>query len=197
MTQPKLRISARLKTAIEGMVELGLTRDKAAERAEITDHALYCALRKPHVAAYRTALMGVLRTSAASRTIAHAERLMDGAQSEHVRLEAAKWLAEIGGIRPEADHGGYPLRGSLVLPGLTIILGGGKEPAVIEGTARVVQGDSATPKLPTPVPHPALSDLDDGAPRAFATHSNGRSAPVPHPTEAVALRRRTDKEDQS
>ena len=167
MAERKLRVSRKVKTAITLMVEQGLNRLEAAQIVGLKDNSLYVALRRPDVCAFRTQLMGVFRTSAASRTISAAERLMDEAQSEHVRLEAAKWLAEIGGIRREADHGANPLHGSLVLPGLTIILGSAKEPAVIEGTARVVQGDSATPNMPTPIPHPALADLDDAALRAF------------------------------
>src|SRR4051794_27627072 len=102
MTERKLRIGSKLQAAITAMVEGALTRADAAKHAGITDHALYCALRKPHVAAFRTELMRVFRESEASRTIKRVADLADTANSEHVRLDASKWLGEIEGIQPIA-----------------------------------------------------------------------------------------------
>ena len=117
----KPRISDRLKVAIGSMVERGLSRCEAAKLAGLSDHSLYCALRKPHVLAYRCERMEVLRTSEAARTIHRVAALAGGASSEHVRLKANQYLLEIAGIGSNSHSQPLTHHVSRALPGLTII----------------------------------------------------------------------------
>src|SRR5689334_20496779 len=102
MPEHKTRISSRVRVALEKMVMNGLSRDESAKLAGLTDHAVYCALRKPHVLVVLRELQEAKRTSAAARTIARAEDLADTAESEHVRLQANEWLGGLDGIAPIA-----------------------------------------------------------------------------------------------
>ena len=112
-----VKISKAVKNAIDLMVLSGLHRDKAAEQAQISVHALYQALRLPHVLAYMNAQQGVLRHSVIARTIAKAENLMDHAESEHVQLGAIQYLNPPI-TRTENTHVHQHL-----IPGLTIVHG--------------------------------------------------------------------------
>lgn len=157
----KRRISAKIREAVRLTVEAGLTRPQAAERCGITDNHLYKQLRRSDVLALRSELLGVLRESARARTIAKAEQLMDGAESEHVRLDAIRYL------NPNAERSEnlHLHQHSTQLPGLTIIYNP-PSPEVLEAenVERARKGlkplDVKTwnPALDVQVPHPALSD---------------------------------------
>lgn len=62
-----LRVTGKLKTAIEAMVWDGACREDAAKVAGMTDHSLRAALRKPHVKRHYLMELDVLRTSARAR----------------------------------------------------------------------------------------------------------------------------------
>jgi hypothetical protein len=158
MADPKTRLSSRLREAIRLMVEDGLTRAKAAETAGMTDHALYCALRKPHVRALRRELVGNLRESAASRTIARAESLADGAESEHVRNDANKWLASLDPDTSPIARSESTINHKGLGPGLVIVLAQPETAALpmIGGKAQEVPFVSREKHLSAPVPHPAM-----------------------------------------
>lgn len=94
------RIRGRLREAIELMVYEGLVRKAAAERAGMTDHSLRCALNRDHVRAFRTSLFRAMVNAEAERSVAVMVQLRDTSSSEHVRLEAAKQLAALGGVKP-------------------------------------------------------------------------------------------------
>jgi hypothetical protein len=64
-----LTVNGKNRVAIEAMVWDGLTRAEAAEKAGLKDHALYCALAKPHVKAFYLRQLEVLRTSERARNI--------------------------------------------------------------------------------------------------------------------------------
>jgi hypothetical protein len=147
---PKQRVSARVRVAIEKMVDHALTRTEAAQLAGLTDHALYCALRKPHVQAYRYERMEVLRSSEASRTISRAVKLADTAESEHVRNDANKWLAGIDGIAPVQRSENVHLHHSAA-PGLTIIYA----PVAHAAAPLTLDQQPARSALPVRVPHPS------------------------------------------
>ena len=66
---PPLRITRRVKDAIDAMVELGLPYDKAAAEADLTPRAMRLALAKPHVIAYYKAQCQVLRASTTARNL--------------------------------------------------------------------------------------------------------------------------------
>lgn len=87
-----LRVTGKVKAAIEAMVSQGLTRPEAAEAAGMTDHGLYVALTKPHVLAFFNEQMEVLRTAARPRALRKIIDLADDAESERVQLDAAKYI---------------------------------------------------------------------------------------------------------
>lgn len=116
---PKTRVSRKVAIAVEKMVDHALTRPEAAKLAGLTDHALYCALRKPHVQAYRHERMEVLRSSEASRTIKRVADLADTSKSDAVKLDANVWLAGIDGIAP-VTKGEVHHTHSHLLPGLVV-----------------------------------------------------------------------------
>lgn len=69
VSRADVRISGRVRKAIEAMVWSGRTRAEAAADAGIADDTLYRAFRKPEVKAAYLAECDVLRTSARSRAI--------------------------------------------------------------------------------------------------------------------------------
>ncbi|MEO6022488.1 MAG: hypothetical protein ABIP64_05115 [Burkholderiales bacterium] len=148
--EPKVRVSAKVRIAIEKMVDNGLNRAEAAKVSGLTDHALYCALRKPHVLAYRSDRLEVLRSSEASRTIARAADLADNAQSEHVRLQANEWLGGLDGVSPvqksETIH-----HHRNVTPGLVIVMGGWQAP---DSQDQVIDQKPLINRIGTPARHP-------------------------------------------
>jgi hypothetical protein len=151
----KVRISSRVKVAIDAMVMGGLSRPDAAKHAGIEDNTLYIALRKPEVLQYRSAQMEVMRTSESSRTFARIAKLADNADSEHVRLDASKHLGALDGISPVTksestiNHKGLG-------PGLTIIMSQPEPVLVIDSQAHEVEYVSREKHLSAPVPHPSV-----------------------------------------
>ncbi|NTG94244.1 hypothetical protein [Rhizobium rhizogenes] len=88
----KLSVKPRLRKAIEAMVFDGLTRPEAAVIAGMTDHGVRTALTKPHVLAYLNECQEMLRTSARPRALNRVISLVDKADSDRVRLDAAKYI---------------------------------------------------------------------------------------------------------
>ena len=106
----KRTIRKPLRMALEKMVNEGLKRAEAAKAVGMTDHSLREALRRPHVQAYRRALMDELRTSEGHRSYLKLTELREKAASEHVQMESAKFVAGVSGISPvqkqEVTHSG-------------------------------------------------------------------------------------------
>ena len=143
------RISTAVKAAIDDMVFTGAKRGDASTKAGITNHTLYVALKQPHVLAYMNSQMGVLRSSAIARTIAKAEDLMDGAESEHVRLGAIQYLNPPI-ARTENTHVHQHL-----IPGLTIVHGAyaqREDAQILDVTPRQ---QPEVRRIGTPIGHPA------------------------------------------
>lgn len=186
MAEPKTRIGSRLRVAITGMVEEALTRQDAAKKAGITDHALYCALRKPHVQAYRRELMEVLRSSESSKTFARVAKLADGAQSEHVRLQAAIHLGEVDGISPvQKGQFEHAHTHAHIIPGLTVVFGSDE----VDGDVLDLEAsDQPTPRLNS-------TPTDPNAPTMIGRGGGYRiGTPTPHPNpERAARRERLDR----
>jgi hypothetical protein len=170
LTERKTRLSGRVKAAIELMVWKGQKRDQAADSAGLHRDSLRKALKRPDVLAHMRAQMDLLRTSAAAGTISRAEHLMHNADSEHVQLDATKWLAGLEGLSPVAKSENVHLHRGMT-PGLTIIYGDWK-PHVIEGEAAPAASQPKVNMIGTPARHP----LD---PRFTAS----LPARVPHPSE--------------
>lgn len=96
----KPRISKRLRRAIELMVWESLPRDKAAERAGMTDHALYKALRKQHVKSLYKQEHDSFRSGAALRAFNRQVELAEESPSHDVRERANRWIAGCAGLAP-------------------------------------------------------------------------------------------------
>jgi hypothetical protein len=173
--RPKqVRISARVKTAVEAMVDEGLNRAEAALKAGITDNALYIALRKPEVLAYRNERMKVIRTSAGSQTIFNIAGLASSAQSEAVKLDANKWLAGTDPHDPitPLQKSESTINHKGIGPGLTIVFGAPQQGPLIDGQASEVEFVSREKHLSLPVPHP-----NGGTPAVRAEISGEIEAP--------------------
>lgn len=160
----QVRISGRVKRAIDEMVLHGLKRQDAAEKAGITDNALYIALRKPDVLAYLNSQQQVLRTSAAARSIARIDTLADDAESEHVKLQSNVFLLGIEGISPVTKTESVNIHKHL-MPGLTINMGGwsphAEDARVIEGLAHEVRKPHAINRIGEPSPHPDAGTVQE------------------------------------
>lgn len=163
--QPRqARISTNIRRAIELVVLKGEKIDEACKSVGITRWAYDKAFLKAEVRAFQSECMRVSRTNAASRTVAKAEKLMDSAESEHVQMDAVKWLAGLEGIQPvnksEITH---THQGSI--PGLTIVFGGMGPAMEHERQITDLALESGKPNgsnaLPRPVPHPAMLNVSD------------------------------------
>lgn len=175
--QPKPpRISRKARHAIDLMVREGLKRSEAAAKAGLTDNAMYVSLRRPETLAYMRDQMQVLRTSAAARTIAKAEQLMDGAESEHVQADMTKWLAGLEGLSPTQRIDNIGGSGASI-PGLTINFMIAGPARVIEGLAHQSQEPIVINGLPKSVPHPSMRN----------------ALPLPEKTEGQARHREGEK----
>lgn len=156
MADRKTRISAKVRYAVTLMVEHGLNRASAAEKAGLKDNSLYIALRKPDVCSFRLSLMQVFRESAASRSISRVDVLADTAESEHVRLKSNELLLGIEGIAPVQRVEGR-IEHAHVVPGLTIVYDT-RQPSLVDVTPGVVDEVPAHIRaLPAPVPHPSMA----------------------------------------
>jgi hypothetical protein len=84
---PTPRITARVKAAVEAMVERGIPYNEAAAEIGLTTRVMRLALERPHVYAYYQAQLKVLRGSRAARNfhrlceIADAENNMPAVQA--------------------------------------------------------------------------------------------------------------------
>lgn len=150
----EVRISRNVRRAIDVMVFEGAKRSVAAQTAGITDGALQLAMRKPEVLAYMNTQQGVLRTSAAARSVARVDILADEAGSDSVKLDANKWLAGLQGIAPIQRSESIT---HLVhhQPGLVVMRTA--EPSVPLIADQVIEGEivSDNSGLPKRVPHPS------------------------------------------
>jgi hypothetical protein len=101
-----------------------------------------------------------LRTGAGAAGLAKIEKLMNGAESEHVQLGAAQWLAGLEAVAPVPRSEVLHHHTGDLLPGLVIVQTSNRssEPVTIDGTATV---QPTRPRFPvnmkgTAVPHPSL-----------------------------------------
>lgn len=157
----QVRISPNVRRAIDLMVQDGLSRQAAAEKAGIQDNTLYIALRKPEVLAYRNECMRVIRTSEAARSVKRIGDLAESATSQTVKFESNKFLLATDPTDPivptqrtETAHRFPDGR-----PGLTIIMqtvhAAESNVPLIDGQSHEIELPSHLKHLPAPVPHPS------------------------------------------
>lgn len=108
-----LKVTGKLRNAIEAMVWTGARRAEAAEKAGLTDHGLRNALNKPHVKAALLREMQVLRLSERPRNIRRLAEIRDAADNMPA-VNAIKMLEDM-----ETDIQAKS-NASMSLPGLTI-----------------------------------------------------------------------------
>lgn len=89
-----IRVTGKLKAAIDAMVWDGLPRKQAAAKAGMTEHGLYKALRKPPVKAVYLSELEVLRTSERARNI-HALVDVRDSTNQMARVQAVKALEQL------------------------------------------------------------------------------------------------------
>jgi hypothetical protein len=108
------RVTGKLLTALNCMIWEGLTRKRAAERAGMSEHGLWAALRRPHVRQWYLREIDVLRTSERARNIHALIEVRDTADNSMARVSAVKTLEAISDV--EAARGGS----ATMTPGLVI-----------------------------------------------------------------------------
>jgi hypothetical protein len=113
-----LKVTGKLRTAIEAMVWTGARRAQAAEQAGITDHGLRNALNKPHVKQFYLSQLEVLRTSERARNIHRLTEIRDKADNMPA-VNAIKMLEQID--EASSSAGGTQMRS----PGVVIIVQNG------------------------------------------------------------------------
>lgn len=87
----EIKLTPRIKKAIELMVYEGWKRPEAAELVDLSDHAVRAALTKPHVLAYLNQCQDVLRTSLRPRALHTMGELLD-AKTDTIKFKAAEYL---------------------------------------------------------------------------------------------------------
>lgn len=128
--QPKtLKITKRVRAAIDAMVWKGLKRAEAAQVAGLTDHSLYVALRSAHVKAHYLAECEVLRTSGRARRL---HRLEEMAEQDDNKQAAVNAILALERLAPGDETASGRVASS---PGLQIVIQtSGPNPPIIDVT---------------------------------------------------------------
>jgi hypothetical protein len=141
-----LKVTGKLRVAIEQMVWHGARRAEAAEKAGMKDHSLRAALRKGHVMAHYHTELGVLRESARARNFHRLDGIAEDSPNAMAKVAAIKVMEAISEpLASVASLGHAPA-------GYVIDLG----PDLAGLTVRIVspiprrQGDDAIDVTPTP-----------------------------------------------
>lgn len=108
-----MRVTGRLKRALDKMIWEGLTRDQAAEAAGLTRHALYCALRKAHVLMHFRGELGTLRESTRAKNFHRLDGIAETSGNDMARVAAIKTMEAISDEQQAQ-------RASSASPGVTI-----------------------------------------------------------------------------
>jgi hypothetical protein len=119
-----LKVTGKLKVALDAMVWQGARRAEAAQIGGITDHSLRSALNKPHVKRYYLAQLEVLRTSERARNIHRLREIRDAANN----MPAVQAIRDLERAPDDAQIAGGAARSA---PGVTIV--------VMTGTAAPTQ----------------------------------------------------------
>lgn len=110
-----LKVTGKVKAAIEAMVWDGLPREKAAEHAGISEHGLYKALRKAPVKAFYLAELEVLRTSERARNVKRLAEIRDAGNNMPA-------VQAIGMLERMSEESSMRSGASVAAPGLTVVI---------------------------------------------------------------------------
>jgi hypothetical protein len=91
-----VRISRRVKAAVEAMVWQGMKRGEAAQATGMKDNSLYVAFRRPEVRAYYLSECEVLRVSGRARRIHRLEGLVEQDENKMAAVQASRTLDNMG-----------------------------------------------------------------------------------------------------
>lgn len=91
-----MRVTGKVKAAIDAMVWEGLPRDLAAVKAGLAPHSLYCALRKRHVLNAYNSECETLRSSGRARRIHRLEELSEQNSNLQAAVNANRALENMG-----------------------------------------------------------------------------------------------------
>jgi hypothetical protein len=109
---PKLRITKRIREAVDTMVTRGIAYDAAAREHGIATRHMRLALSKPHVSAYYQAQLQVLRGARAARNFHRLCEIADR-QDNMPAVQALRTLEMLGDeqtTRPTAPSPGISIR---------------------------------------------------------------------------------------
>jgi hypothetical protein len=101
----KLTVSGKLKVALDEMLFKGSCRADAAKAAGMTDHGLREAIKKPHVKAYYSSGLEILRTSERAKNIFALAKVRDESDNGMAVVSAAKALEQLADAAPPAGEG--------------------------------------------------------------------------------------------
>jgi hypothetical protein len=90
-----LKVTGKLRIAIEQMVWHGARRQLAAEKAGLKDHSLRAALRKGHVMAHYHAELGVLRESTRAKNFHRLDGIAEDSPNAMAKVAAIKVMEAI------------------------------------------------------------------------------------------------------
>ncbi|MGB7833213.1 MAG: hypothetical protein WBL84_13485 [Xanthobacteraceae bacterium] len=130
-----LKVTGKLKIAIETMVWSGACRADAAKVSGLTDHSLRSALKKPHVKAAYLAELEVLRLSARARAFHRLVELSEQNDNKGAAVAAVRTMTLEG--RDEAQRG----FGAVASPGLTIQIISSSDAVKVAPTIEHDEGD--------------------------------------------------------
>jgi hypothetical protein len=122
----RMRVTGKLKVAIEAMIWEGLPRADAAAKAGMADSSLRFALRKPHVLAHHSAELATLRTSLRARNVHRLDSIADKSGNDMARVQAVKTLE---GLADASEH--LHGAGQSRAPGVQIVIVHQPAPATI------------------------------------------------------------------
>lgn len=110
--QPPLRMTARVKAAIDLMVEHGYKFDFAASEVGLNTRSMRLALEKPHVIAYYRKQCQVLRNAQHARNIHRLAEIRDADNNMPAvnAIKALEQLADAPGDRPNSTTPGVTIR---------------------------------------------------------------------------------------
>lgn len=122
----ELKVTGKVRVAIDAMVWQGLKRDDAAQHAGMKANSLYVALRRPDVKAHYLAELDVLRTSERARNIHAAVEVRDQTDNQTARIQAVKWLEE--SAETKRDSSGQ----RVTTPGVVVVVNSAPTRGAIE-----------------------------------------------------------------
>jgi hypothetical protein len=128
----RLKVTGKLRVALDLMVWSGKPRAEAAAEAGMADSSLRFSLRKPHVLAHYNGELAALRTSLRARNVHRLDGIADSSGNDMAKVSAIKAMEALA---DQADATAKP--GLQQAPGMVIIINNGSAtPVTIEQPPR-------------------------------------------------------------